>query len=794
MKKALKGLSKGLLACFMVLAIAPISATKVFAEDNTTSTTETTSTTNTTTNTDPKNIQVNSDTITVDSTGKEVEKKDTAITATGTTDTGTVTDAAGNKAEVTSGTAAPASTVTLDANGNPVDTRESADTTSTTETASTTTTTATDTTTTTTTTVTDTTVKTTETTSVDQQAIDAAGKDANTVNETVAVPKVNTGTVNGITYEVYASDKNDNPIDFTSAIDHYVISLTIGEEAEGDQSVDLSDSLVKAMDIFWKNRLYTKYALNYYKSWGYSSPEECYIDLLKDNPDYVAMPGDKVNIKVIVTAANGMKHTYQYDDQSFDLETAQADIHDYDKTGFVGYDGKEITTPFIGSYSNSAPIQALFKVTGSNNVTLKNKLDTYTVLKSLGYTKEKYANPLAAYLLNYYNERPEYAKADGTKYATFEELANECPKAMFNLFECGANCTYITAKTTFKSLCNNSEYKSVLYGNLAMIGSYDSSNYTVDVKWQEEPIAEASYNFFYHQYLQFGFDTQISSSDWGKIVQNYDTGYALSYYGDKESDQYKNVNTILNNSGTVNAENSMNYVMNFGLDWMTGNSLANKSFAVKNTFTLNCIDGEFTVTKVDENNNPITTGETGFILYLNDNGIRKYYSLGEDGKVSFTTDRTKAIQLTTEKGLLSVKYLLPGTYGLQEIIAPTGYYVNKTNVEFAVNSNSMTNVYFTDITPITNTTKNQETTTTVTKTVNSVTRPVVTPITPEPEPARPSTPTTPTASTTVTRTNTARPSTPSTGDETNVPLAAGGFAVSMMIAMMAVVLKKKVTE
>ena len=142
MKKIMKNVSKSLLAGMMVLAIAPRLVTTAFAEDNNTTTTTTTTTTTstaspvTTTDTDPKDVTVDSDKLTVDPAGKQTEEKTSTVTTDGKADTDTVKDGNGNQANVVSGTDASTSAVTLDANGNPVDTKTSSTTTS--DTASTT--------------------------------------------------------------------------------------------------------------------------------------------------------------------------------------------------------------------------------------------------------------------------------------------------------------------------------------------------------------------------------------------------------------------------------------------------------------------------------------------------------------------------------------------------------------------------------------------------------------------------------------------------------------------------------
>ena len=246
--------------------------------------------------------------------------------------------------------------------------------------------------------------------------------------------------------------------------------------------------------------------------------------------------------------------------------------------------------------------------------------------------------------------------------------------------------------------------------------------------------------------------------------------------------------------GNTQGNSSMLANLYLGLDGPnTGNQYMNYTFGIDSNIILAQINGDLSVNKINGSGESITDSEAGFNLYYlsgeTGSGKKMYYALDENGTAYFTDDLTKAAILMTTKGNLSVKNLLQNTYYLTEVSAPEGYYINKTPLAVVVKGGAVATANFTDISPITTTTTTKVTTSV--DTVTSLTRPTVTPITNDTEKTRPSTPTT---STKVTTTNTARPSTPSTGDETNVPLAAGGFAVSMMIAMMAVVLKKKVTE
>ena len=70
---------------------------------------------------------------------------------------------------------------------------------------------------------------------------------------------------------------------------------------------------------------------------------------------------------------------------------------------------------------------------------------------------------------------------------------------------------------------------------------------------------------------------------------------------------------------------------------------------------------------------------------------------------------------------------------------------------------------------------------------------LVRPVTPE-TPDRPETPETPTRPTTPSTTTNARPSTPNTGDQTNVPFAAGMMSFSMLLAAVAILMKRKYSE
>jgi LPXTG-motif cell wall-anchored protein len=809
MKKIMKNVSKSLLAGMMVLAIAPRLVTTAFAEDNNTTTTTTTTTTTstaspvTTTDTDPKDVTVDSDKLTVDPAGKQTEEKTSTVTTDGKADTDTVKDNNGNQANVVSGTDASTSAVTLDANGNPVDTKTSSTTTS--DTASTTERTETGAV--TTTTVTDTTVKTTETTTVDQAAIDAAGAEANTANSTAQKFDVKQ-TVEDVTFEMYACDKNGNKLDemASDGLDHFEIDFIIGAKAEGSQTINISDGVLDTLNGYWKSFI-QGYATNLYNSnpTKYGSVEAAVEYLYKNyGTSYMMSPGDTNTFVIKIVTADGVKHTYQYQDSSFILNTPNTAVTAETDSNAVGYDGKEIPEQYVAALSSAAPIQALFGVTSSSRVTLKNKLEIYQQLAAKGYTTDKYSNPLTAYLLDYYNASKTYQKKDGTKYTSFKDLLEECPSAVVNMQSGMHNAIYTVSQKQLDALMNNAAYKAVLEGKTTAVTKRADGSYDIQFKWPENELASASYNLFYQDLYEFTFGEEFTASDWTSAVNSAAAlPYGLGNYSDQSSEMYSNVNSYLNEMGTLgNAEgenSSVSYTMRWGINGpYTTNSYQNYKLSFTNSIVMEQVDGSISVNKINTAGDAITDSQTGFNLYYisgdNANGQTMYYAVDEAGNAYFTTDLTKAALLMTVDGNLSVQYLLPNTYFLQEVIAPEGYYLNKTALSVEVQSGKIAEVNFTDVAPITNTTTETETTVVKTVTTSILTTPIVPDTPKEPEtpvvPSTPEKPTTPVTEDKVTET-VSRPATPNTGDQTNANMFAGVMSISVLLAAAALALRKK---
>ena len=799
MKKIMKNVSKSLLAGMMVLAIAPRLVTTAFAEDNNTTTTTTTTTTTstaspvTTTDTDPKDVTVDSDKLTVDTAGKQTEEKTSTVTTDGKADTDTVKDNNGNQANVVSGTDASTSTVTLDANGNPVDTKTTSTTTS--DTASTTERTETGAV--TTTTVTDTTVKTTETTTVDQAAIDAAGADANTANANNVIVTT-TGSVNGISYRVYAVDADGKELADTTdpSFDHFVADFVIGTEAEGNQTIDLGKAFEAAINKNWIDYL-KSYAKSNYKRRNFATAEECYQYLLKTYGEtYTISPGDNNPFVVNVKTADGVKHTFSYENNSFVLNTGKTDTENYGgDSGANGYDGNDIPYSFVGAFASSEPIIALLG-DSTGMAELVNKLNVYTTLASKGFTSEKYSEPLTAYILNYYNNKYN------SSYTTFAELIEAKPEVITNMqggTGVSSNNIYTVTKEQYESL--KESYPEQFSKKYCVVKENSKGEEEIQLKWPEDDLAAMSYNHYYQDLFEFYYSSaenpDMTFSEWYKSSNSSKKdlfAYGLGDYANTNSELYQNVNSLLADQG-----DSISFTTYFGINgWYTNNSYQAYVAQYQNYFVLKQIDGSISVNKINTAGDAITDSQTGFNLYYisgdNANGQTMYYAVDEAGNAYFTADLTKAALLMTVDGNLSVQYLLPNTYYLKEVIAPEGYYLNKTALSVEVQSGKIAEVNFTDVAPITNTTTETETTVVKTVTTSILTTPIVPDTPKEPEtPVVPSTPERPTTPTTEAKTtNTvSRPATPNTGDQTNANMFAGVMSISVLLAAAALALRKK---
>ena len=150
-----------------------------------------------------------------------------------------------------------------------------------------------------------------------------------------------------------AEDDTDYSCAYDPDTGHFKVTFNIKEDAEGDQTVELS----KVQEVVRKNGesyLDTdegKAALEEAQRWGdktmkYTHNGVTYIyTLATGTVSLYQEPGCTTIFDI--SLSNGSKHTYVYKDNS--LTVATPDVSNTDKTGVTGFDGQELPKEYAGN-------------------------------------------------------------------------------------------------------------------------------------------------------------------------------------------------------------------------------------------------------------------------------------------------------------------------------------------------------------------------------------------------------------------------------------------------------------
>lgn len=243
------------------------------------------------------------------------------------------------------------------------------------------------------------------------------------------------------------------------------IEIEIGEDAEGDQTIELSEEVLAIVSQLAKER------------WN-------------------MQPGDNLAFDVIVKNANN--HIYRYEDTVIDIPNFSVDYEKDDLSRFRDDNGNAIPKMALGSVNySSEPIKALYDgalVTSD----LREMAKLYEKLAEKGYTGEE---ALSDYLLAYFNEQM------GTEYATIEE-AYQKDSDRFHRFNNGAQNGFTQKSYTMEELEELAREYPWL-GENCKIKKSNSQNgqdtYVIQVTTPEEGYAKSVYNYFYNSCLSIVF-------------------------------------------------------------------------------------------------------------------------------------------------------------------------------------------------------------------------------------------------------------------------------------------------
>lgn len=149
----------------------------------------------------------------------------------------------------------------------------------------------------------------------------------------------------------------EDDTDYSCAYDpdtgHFKVTFNIKEDAEGDQTVELS-KVQEVVSKYGATYLETdegKRKLATAQMWGDKTMTYTYngvkyvYHLDTDTVNLYNEPGCTTIFDV--SLANGSKHTYVYKDSS--LTVATPDVSNTDKTGVTGFDGQELPNDYVGN-------------------------------------------------------------------------------------------------------------------------------------------------------------------------------------------------------------------------------------------------------------------------------------------------------------------------------------------------------------------------------------------------------------------------------------------------------------
>lgn len=494
----------------------------------------------------------------------------------------------------------------------------------------------------------------------------------------------------------------EDDTDYSCAYDpksgHFKITFNIKEDAEGDQTVELSkvNEVVHQYgeDVVDK-WLATEEGQNWYKN------EEGWIGLDKveknvkiaNNVEYcvsytrdengniqrkvalVPQAGDTVIYDV--SLANGSKHTYVYQDGSLTVATAKLPKND-NPNASVGFDGQPLPdiiadTNVVITYNRGKDVHGCMEDLIDQLEDVDRQYDSpSTVQRAVNkYIKDHYNGDYDAYILDYYN------KKDGTSYTSVNDLLANNEAALTDLNKTGTGVNL--HRITFDS----PTYYNHFYKNVLSLKVDDSD------KLEE-----------------FKKDTGVSWNSSGKELTigdyMYDKLNSTEGAWDKANSYF---NALLSSGLNEDEATWAAFALAVNLDGeLANNNILNKPLNWYASMVLHQTDGTLDLTKTDKDTGKIIgddagEGQTSFYLWkyekdANGNESPMYctyveptYTTNADGEqvlendgfycwVKYDPTKDKlTYTVTTTNGKLNIDYALLENvvYYLQEAIAPDGY-------------------------------------------------------------------------------------------------------------------------
>ena len=494
----------------------------------------------------------------------------------------------------------------------------------------------------------------------------------------------------------------EDDTDYSCAYDpksgHFKITFNIKEDAEGDQTIELSkvhEVVQQYGEDVVDKWLATEEGQNWYKN------EEGWIGLDKveknvkiaNNVEYcvsytrdengniqrkvalVPQAGDTVIYDV--SLANGSKHTYVYQDGSLTVATAKLPKND-NPNASVGFDGQPLPdiiadTNVVITYNRGKDVHGCMEDL-IDQLGLDRQWDSpSTVHRAIDkYIKDNYKGDYDAYILDYYN------KKDGTRYTSVNDLLANNEAALTDLNKSG------TGEKLHSITFDSPTYYNHFYKNVLSLKVDDSD------KLEE-----------------FKKDTGVSWNSSGKELTigdyMYDKLNSTEGAWDKANSYF---NALLSSGLNEDEATWAAFALAVNLDGeLANNNIQNKPLSWYASMVLHQTDGTLDLTKTDKKTGEIIgddagEGQTSFYLWKYETDketgkkdtmyctyVEPTYTTNKDGEqvlekdgfycwVKYDPTKDKlTYTVTTTNGKLNIDYALLENvvYYLQEAIAPDGY-------------------------------------------------------------------------------------------------------------------------
>ena len=496
--------------------------------------------------------------------------------------------------------------------------------------------------------------------------------------------------------------KEDNT-DYSCAYDpksgHFKITFNIKEDAEGDQTVELS-KVQEVVQQYGEDEfdkwLATEEGQKWYKSnesyIGYdkvqknlkiaNNVEYCVSYTRDENGNIqrkvalVPQAGDTIIYDVSLT--NGSKHTYVYQDGSFTAATAKLPKND-DPNASVGFDGQPLPdiiadTNVVITYNRGKDVHGCMEDLIDQLEDVDRQYDMpSTVQRAVdNYIKDHYNGDYNAYILDYYN------KKDGTSYTSVNDLIANNEAALTDLNKSGTGVEL--HRITFDS----PTYYNHFYKNVLSLKVDDSDKLE-----------------------KFKKDTGVSWSSSGKELTigdyMYDKLNSTEGAWDKANSYF---NALLSSGLNEDEATWAAFALAVNLDGeMANNNMQDKPLSWYASMVLHQADGTLDLTKTDKDTGEIIgddegEGQTSFYLWKYETDketgkkdtmyctyVEPTYTTNKAGEqvlekdgfycwVKYDPSKDKlTYTVTTTNGKLNIDYALLENvvYYLQEAIAPDGY-------------------------------------------------------------------------------------------------------------------------